>query len=189
MIDGSPYRELIAINGAPAGGRAEETKLKRETVRRKRESAGERADRIAKYERDRNQEHFLMNEMIKAFDFHLIGAAQINGHAVYVLEATPRPDYRPPNQKAKVLTGMKGELWIDQEQYHWAKVEAEVTRPVNFGFLIARAGPGTSFELDQEAVEPGVWLPSWFVESVNAKIFGLASYRTREEETYSDYHR
>jgi hypothetical protein len=36
-------------------------------------------------------------------------------------------------------------------------------------------------------VEPGVWLPKRFVETVKAKILGIKSYRTREGEIYSDY--
>jgi len=190
MVEGSPYQQLIAVNGAPLPAQQrqkEEAKLQQEIVRRRRESSQVRAGRIARYNRERQDDHFLMNEMTHAFNFKLVGEDKLDGHAVYVLEATPRPGYRPPNQKAKVLTGMKGKLWVDREQYHWVKVEAEVIKPVNFGYFIAKVGPGTSFELDQAPVEQGIWLPKRFVETVKARILGIKSYRTSEEEIYSDY--
>jgi hypothetical protein len=190
MVDGSPYQELIAINGVPLPPQLrerEETKLTKEIAKRRRESREERAARIAKYERERQNDHFLMNEMTHAFDFKLAGEDDLDGHPVYVLEATPRRDYHPPNQKAKVLTGMKGRLWIDRDHYHWVKVEAEVIKPVTFAYFIAKVDPGTSFEFEQAPVESDVWLPTRFVENVNAKILGLKSHRSREEEIYSDY--
>jgi hypothetical protein len=36
---------------------------------------------------------------------------------------------------------MKGKLWVDREQYQWVKVEAEVIKPVNFGYFIAKVAP------------------------------------------------
>ncbi len=156
-----------------------------ETSRRESQSKADRAARIAKYQQDRQSEHLLMNEMTRAFRFQLVGQDTIDGHPAYVLDATPRADYEPPNQKARVLTGMKGELWIDTEQYHWVKVEAEVIHPVNFGFFIAKVRQGTRFELEQpvepERVDAGV------ARTVNAKILGIKSYRSRDEESYSDY--
>ena len=155
MLAGSPYYELIAINGEPlsAAERAkEEAKFRQESAKRRRESKEARDDRIAKYRDERQHEHLLMNEMARAFNFRLEGEAMIDGHKAYVLQATPKPGYRPINEKARVLTGMKGTLWIDSAQYHWVKVEAEVIHPVNFGLFIAKVRMGTRFELEQAPV-------------------------------------
>jgi hypothetical protein len=191
MIDGSPYWKLIAVNDKPVSTQErekEEAKLKKEIARRKRETGEERASRIEKFIHERQNEHLLMNEMINAFDFKLVGEQQLNGHPVYVLEATPRRDYHPLNQKAKVLAGMKGKLWVDKEHYHWVKVEAEVIHPVNFGWFLAKVDPGTRFEFEQSPVgSSSVWLPKSFAQVVNSKILGMISYRTREEELYTDY--
>lgn len=190
MLAGSPYYELIAINGEPlsAAERAkEEAKFRQESAKRRRESKEARDDRIAKYRDERQHEHLLMNEMARAFNFRLEGEAMIDGHKAYVLQATPKPGYRPINEKARVLTGMKGTLWIDSAQYHWVKVEAEVIHPVNFGLFIAKVRMGTRFELEQAPVETNVWEPKHFVQVVKAKILGIKSYDTREEETYTQY--
>ena len=189
MIDGSPYNRLIAINNEPLCGNQavqENAKMQREIQRRQGESVSERRARIAKYENGRAEEHMLMQQMTEAFNFRLAGEETVEGAECYVLEATPRPDYHPPVERARVLTGMRGRLWIDKTGYHWAKVQAEVISPVAFGLFLAQVKPGTKFELDQAPIG-GVWLPKCFTESVNASVLGLYGYRTNEEEHYSGY--
>ncbi len=189
MIEGSPYNRLVATNGeklSPAQAAQENAKLQRETLRRQQESPQDRHNRLAKYLSNRAEEHILMQQMVEAFNFKLVGEETIEGTDCYVLQADPRPDYQPAVPRAKVLTGMRGRLWIDKSQYHWVRVQAEVISPVAFGLFLAQVKPGTKFELDQAPVGE-VWLPKTFTQSVNASVLGLYGYRTKEEEHYSDY--
>ena len=190
MIEGSPYNRLLALNNeplSPAQQHAEQVKLERETRRRENESSGDKNDRVAKYREERSEEHTLMQQMADAFTFTLAGEERLEGVDCYVLDANPKPGYRPPLQKARVLTGMKGRLWIDKAHFHWVKVQAEVTSPVEFGLFIAKVKPGTRFELEQAPVG-NVWLPKRFTETVNASVLGFYGMRTKEQEDYSDYH-
>jgi hypothetical protein len=59
-------------------------------------------------------------------NFTLAGTQSVGAYQTYVLEANPRPGYRPNSAAAKVLTGMRGSLWIDQTSFRWVRVEAEV---------------------------------------------------------------
>jgi hypothetical protein len=189
MIDGSPYNRLIARNGEPLSGQEEaqqREQLQEEVARRANESPRERAKRLAKYQKGRERMLDLIRDMTEAFDFHLTGEDKLEGHNVYVLGATPRPGYQPESREAKVLTGMQGRLWIDQETYKWVRVEAEVTRPVSFGFFIAKVYPGTQFLLEQAPVPAGVWLPKHFHVEVKASFLGLHRDSTHDE-TYQDY--
>ena len=189
MIDGSPYQRVLEVNGEPiprAQRQAEEQKLNNEVQHRRNESASQRRSRIAAYQSTRAEEHLLMQQMAVAFDFRLLGEEQINGTPCYRLAATPKPDYNPPVEKARVLLGMRGQMWIDKQHFHWVKVKAEVTQPVSFGFFIAHVNPGTQFELDQMPVGD-YWLPKHFIEKVNASVLGFYSLRNQEESLYSDY--
>ena len=189
MIEGSPYYRLIAINNEPlsrAQEQQERTKLSREIRHRQDESASDRQTRIDKYQNERSEEHLLMQQMVSAFEFRYAGEQQVEGADCYVLDAIPNPDYRPSVERARVLTGMKGRLWIDKAHFHWAKVEAEVTKPVQFALFIAKVKPGTRFELDQAPVGD-VWLPKSFTESVNATVLGFYGMHSTDEEHYSDY--
>jgi hypothetical protein len=189
MIDGSPYQRLLEMNGQPLSSdqeQQEQAKLNREIQRRHGQSASERQARIAKYQNNRAEQHLLMQQMVEAFQFKLAGEQMADGVECYVLDATPNPNYQPPVEKARVLLGMKGRLWIDKEHYHWVKVQAEVINPVEFGCFIAKVKPGTKFELQQAPVGD-VWLPKHFSESVNASVFGVYGMHSSEEEVYSDY--
>jgi hypothetical protein len=189
MIDGSPYERLIEVNNEPISRDQqgqEQIKYQREVRSRRNESSGDRHTRIANYRNQRAEEHLLMEQMVAAFNFKLIREEQIDGIDCYLLEATPKPGYHPPVEKARVLIGMRGHLWIDKAEYHWAKVEAQVVNLVSVGFFVAQIKPGTRFELEQAAVG-NVWLPKRFAESVNASVFGIYGVRTRSEEWYSDY--
>ena len=75
MILGSPYERLVAVNGKPLppeqqaqGQKDLETTLEE----REKESRQQRRERIAKYEKERESDHLLMEQLTKALDFKLM---------------------------------------------------------------------------------------------------------------------
>ncbi len=192
MIDGSPYQRLIAVNDEPLSKEQdgkEREKLSQVIARRKAESAEQRRQRIAKYEQDRRRDHVMMQQLTAAFVFKLIDRRTINSRQVYVLRATPKPDYRPPNMAARVLPGMEGELWIDTETYQWVKVTANVLHPVSIEGFLAQVEPGTEFELEKMPVSDGIWLPKHFSMKSHARVLHMFTRNSQEDDTYSDYKR
>lgn len=189
MIGGSPYDKLTGENGeplAPKQAATQEAKLRREIERRNHETAAQRKNRISEYERERRQDHDLMDQMMKGFDYKLLGEETIHGRRCYALIATPRPGYVPTSRDTKVLTGMRGKMWVDAEDFQWVKIHAEVFRPVTFGLFIARVQPGTEFDLDEAPVAGGLWMPSHFVTRVKAQILWW-SHNSVDDETYWNY--
>src|SRR5215469_9385704 len=192
MILGSRYNELVAINNQPLSPDAaarEKQKLENETRARQNETPERRRERIEKFEKDRERNQLLMNQLARAFDFTLLRTDEIEGRRVYVLAAKPRRGYQPPNMEAKALTGMEGTMWIDAETFHWVKVQAQVVRPVAIEGFLARVEKGTHFELDQMRVAEGIWLPSRYVMQSRAKVFLVFSRSDRDDEEYFDYRR
>jgi hypothetical protein len=190
MIAGSPYQRLVTVNGKPlpqALQGLEHEKLEAVVTQRNSESESDRAERIAKYEKERKRDQLLMDQLTKAMDFTLVGEQRLYGYDVYVLKATPRPGYRPPNIESKVLTGMQGKLWIDKRTFQWVKVQAQVIHPVSIEGFLAQVEPGTRFELEKSPVEAGIWLPSHFAMKAQAKIFFLFPHRSQDDETYYGY--
>jgi hypothetical protein len=192
MMLGSPYRRLIAVNGhpLPADEQRREAKQMQEALQERRaESPDERQERVSKFLREKQQENLMMSEMTRALRFRFSGTQELRGHEVYVFDASPDPSYEPVNAKAKVLTGMRGRLWIDAKSYHWVKVEAEVDEPVSFEGFLARVDPGTKFVLDKEPVGNGIWLPARFEMRVKSRILGFISHNLSERDTFSQYRR
>jgi len=190
MIDGSPYNELIAANGKPLGAEqagVQTRMLQQAILNRRRETAAQRQRRIARYMRERRQDNALLEQMFQAIDFRLTGEATVDGRRCFVLEGTPRPGYRPVSRDTRVLKGMRGRLWIDEQQYQWVKVQAEVFRPVAFGLFIAQVEPGTEFTLEQRPIADHLWLPSHFTVRVKAKLLRYWSRDSTDDETYWNY--
>jgi len=191
MMQGSPYRKLIAIDNHPLSAerqRQEDQKELRELARRRSETPEERESRLRKYQKDREQDHMLMAQMAAAFKFHLVGETTLAEHPVYILDATPDPNYKPPTHEAKVLTGMQGRLWVDKNEFHWARVEAEVIRNVTFGGFLAKVGPGTRFVLEKEPVGGDIWQPKEFSVQVVSSIL-FFSHNSSTTDEFSDYRR
>jgi hypothetical protein len=192
MLFGSPYRRLVAVNGSPlrpAQQKEEEKKYQNAVAQREHESPEQRKERIGKYEAERKRDQTLLAEITKAFDFRLLGTHSLNGRQVYVLKATPRKDYRPPNRDSSVLTGMEGTLWIDHDTFQWLKVEAHVIRPVSIIGFLAKVEPGTRFELEKMPVSNGVWLAKHFTMTSNARVAFIFRRRSQEDDTYFNYHK
>jgi hypothetical protein len=192
MILGSPYGRLVAVNGKPLSSEqqaGEQQKLDTTVVERQKESQQERRQRIAKYEKEREGDDLMMEQLTKALDFKLVGEQRLGAQDVYVLKATPRPGYEPPNAEAKVLTGMEGKLWIDKQTFQWVKVEATVIRPVSIGGFLAEVEPGTQFELEKMPLADNIWLPKRFAMKSRAKILFLFTRKSQADEVYYGYHK
>jgi hypothetical protein len=111
--------------------------------------------------------------MNAAFNYTLVSETRVDGRDVYQLAASPKPGYVPRDRDARVLPGMKGMLWVDKDTFQWVKVEADVTKPVNFYGFLAKVRPGTRFELEQEPVAAGLWMPKHFSTRVYALALGF----------------
>ena len=191
MIAGSPYEKLIAVNGQPINGsrqKQEQEKYQKVVSERKHESSAQRSKRIADYQADRRRDQTLIKQLTIAFNFKLAGDSSCNGHDVYVIKATPRRGYKPPNRDSQVLTGMEGTLWIDKKTFQWVKVEAHAIRPVHIEGFLAQVEPGTMFELEKQPVSSDIWLPSHYAMKANARIMYVFTHHGQEEDSFFDYH-
>jgi hypothetical protein len=192
MIEGSPYRRLVAQNDhaltEPLRS-AEDRKMQAETKKRERESDRERRKRMAIYLDERNRDRAMLCEIADAFDYSLAGEENLENHATWVLEGVPKPDYQPKNRDARVMSHMRVKLWIDQESYQWVKVEAEVLKAVSLYGSLAKVGPGTKFKLEQAPVAPNIWLPKHFSVEINASALGFLDESSTQDHTYYSYRR
>jgi len=89
----------------------------------------------------------------------LAGSEIVDGRPVYVVEAYPKPGYHGLHKYSKYLPKLKGKLWIDKEDYHWAKLEAESIDTVSVGWILARIQEGSKLVLLQKHVGPDTWFP------------------------------
>jgi hypothetical protein len=190
MIAGSPFYRLVQINGqdlSPDQDAAEQQRLTSAIQERQHETPDARAKRVAKYQKERQQDQQLLEQLTEAMDFTFAGHEVLDSHQVNVFDATPRHGYVPKNMQTDVLTGMKGRLWIDESSFRWVKVQANVVKPVSIAGFLARVEPGTKFELQERPVNAEIWLPHLFTMQARAKILFLLNKSSSDDERYFNY--
>jgi hypothetical protein len=190
MIAGSPYYRLVQVNGedlSPAEDAAEQQRLTSAIQQRQGETPDEKAKRIAKYQTERHRDQQLLEQFTDAMNFTFSGHEVVDSHQVAVFVATPRPDYVPKSMETKVLTGLKGKLWIDESSFRWVKVQAEAVKPVSIVGFLARVEPGTQFELQERPINAQIWLAHLFRMQARAKILFLVNKSSETNESYFNY--
>jgi hypothetical protein len=160
-IDGSDYDLPLAIDGqplAPEREKVELEKLRNEVMRRKAETPEERRRRIAKYKKQRDENEELILDFPAAFTFQLLREETMNGYPSYVLSGAPKKRPADASLAAKVLSGMRGTVWVEKEHFHAVRVECDVTTPVPIYGILARVLPGTHIGFGMTPVTDSIWL-------------------------------
>lgn len=181
MMGEERFRKLIARNDAPLS-QIEERKAQagfEKALRRYDSKAGKPA-------KDDESERSILQELPEAFIFTFVGEELIDGHAVWVIDASPKPGYRGKAKRWELLTKFRGRLWIDQKELQWVRVEAETIAPVSFGWVLARLDPGAKITFQQARVNSELWLPSRATTRIDARL-GFKKVRSDVVVMWKDY--
>jgi hypothetical protein len=187
LPDGSPYWRLAGRDDRPlppTDDRKEREKLARSIAERRAESAAQRARRQAVYEKSPQWRRDAWQELPFAFDFRLIGTDQREGRSLYVIEAVPRPGYQPRSSTAKVMSHLRGRLWVDAREYQFVKAEAEVLEDTWVGLFLARVQKGSRVTVEQTGGKDGVWMPAYLRAAFYASLGLLIPIRAEYEASY-----
>jgi hypothetical protein len=129
-----------------------------------------------------------MNEVPEAFDFKLVGEEILAGRPALVVDATPRPGYKPSNMRAKVLPKMRGRLWIDKAEGQLAKADAEVFEEVNVAFGIAgHIDKGTRFHIQRTRLADGIWAGTYEHARFAARLMMFKNFNAEVVNRTSSY--
>jgi hypothetical protein len=190
LLEGSPYLRLTERDDhplPPAEEKKERAKLEKSIAERQKEIPAERQRRIDDYERRRQRQRETMQEVAEAFDFRVAGQDRIDGRDVRILDATPRQGYNPRSRDAKILPHVRGRLWIDQQTYHWVKLEAEVIDPVSWGLFLVRLDRGARIWFDETLVNNEVWMPKHVSITASARLGVFKKIRVEQDTTFRNF--
>jgi len=185
-IDGTPYERLLMKSGQklpPDEQKKEDHKYEKALKRRGTETTWERQQRIQKYEAERS----FVKDIPDAYVFRIVGEAAVNDRPVWVIRMTPKLGFVPTTEHGNILKHIEGTLWLDKEDLQWAKAEADVIDTIEFGWVLARVGPGTHFLVEQTRVADGLWMPQRIVISGVARVLLVHEKVLNEELTFSGY--
>jgi hypothetical protein len=189
-IYGEQVEKLIEKDDKPlseAEAKKEDDKIQKIIDKRKNESEDDRRKRREKQEKEREDDRKFVLEVADAFNFRLVGSETIDGHDCWVLEGEPRPGYEPKRREAKMLSKVRGRVWIDKAQTQWVKLDITTIDTITFGLFLARIHKGTQIVVDLTEVNQEVWLPKHVELRLDAKLALLKNYREEVEQTFRDY--
>ncbi len=173
---GRPYRRLIEKNGMPLDPdqeAKEQHKIDRELVKRSKESEKARQSRLSKDAKELEDERSFRREIADAFLFSMAGSETIGGFDCYVIEAVPKPGFRPRTSDGKALPKLKGKLWISRADKRWIKVHAETIDTISIGWFLLRVAKGTHFDFETVRVGGEVWMPRHVNVRGEARLAGV----------------
>ncbi len=189
-ISGEQVRRLVAKDDKPLSTKdaaKEEEKIQKIIDKEKSESEDERRKRQEKQDKEIEEGRQFEKEVANAYNFTLNGIEQLNGRDTYVIDGTPRPDFRSHVKDANLLPKFKFRAWIDKEEMQWAKLDIEATDTVSFGLFLARIHRGTRITIEQTRVNDEVWLPKHVALELDARIALLKELAENFDFNYSDY--
>ncbi|HEU4417084.1 MAG TPA: hypothetical protein VFT65_20010 [Candidatus Angelobacter sp.] len=187
---GEEYSRLIMKDDKPLSEKEqkkEDEKLEKFLAKYRNETPEERQRRQDKEKKKREENRDFIPDIINAYDFKMMGEEELEGVKTWVIEATPRKDFKPTMPHADILKKVKGKLWIDQNEYNWVRVEAEAIDTISFGLFLFRIHPGSHFNFQQLHLNNEVWLVRRFYINGGARIALLKNEAIEQEDVFSNY--
>ena len=180
-LDGSRYRKLVQKDGAPLSEKelkaeqARERKHRREAVQRKEQST------------EGEEEPALDEELTGRFHFEIVGREPIQGRAAFVLTFEPKSRELPVRRRIdRFLNRLAGKVWIDEEEYEFARVEAHLVEKLSVWAGILVSVRELEFTFESVPLEEGVWRVSWGDLYIDAR-FLFSSQRQRQQQRSSEF--
>ncbi|MBZ5605863.1 MAG: hypothetical protein LAO79_26490 [Acidobacteriia bacterium] len=186
ILGGRPYEKRIARDDKPLSekdARKEQEEMDKEVAKRSNLSESEKQ----KLEKRRLENRKFLREIPDAFSFRLVGTEPVSGKPTWVIDATPKPGFRAKDIRAKILSKMRGRIWVDQGEYQWVKVDAQVLDTISLGLALFRISPGGRILFEQTRVNDEVWLPAHAQFHIDGRLGYIKTLHSEVELNYSDY--
>ena len=185
-----PYSRRIRKDDKPlteSAEKKEQEKMDKFVAKYKNESEGDREKRLAKKEKERQEERAFAGDVMNAYDFRLVGAESVDGRDAFVIEANPRKDFHPTQPYADILPKLRGKIWIDKKDYGWVKMEVETLDTISWGLFVLRIHKGTQMTFEQVRVNDEIWLPRRISVNASARFALFMNGRFDWESSFSNY--
>lgn len=189
-VYGEEYRRLIERDGKPLPPKEaakEQKKLDEAVEKRAHETEKEREKRLEKARKEDEEVRKMRAEVVRAFDFELEGEEERDGVLCWRIRAAPKPGYEPEVGRAKILTKLRGRIWIAQQDYGWVRAEAETIDNASFGWFLLKLKEGATMEFEQRLINGEVWMMDAFRLKFDARVALLKGLRREVEIGWGDF--
>ena len=189
-IYGEQVQKLISKDDTALSekdAKKEDEKIQKLIDKRRKESAADREKRLHKEEKDREDGRKFVGEVADAYNFRLLGMETLDGRDNYVIDAEPRPDYKPHLKEAKILPKFRFRAWIDKDETQWRKLDIQCIDTVSFGLFLLRVHKGSRIVIEQTRVNNEVWLQKHIALNADFRLALLKNFDFNVDITDRDY--
>ena len=180
--DAGSVKRLMERNGAPltpAEAEAEEQRIQ-DFVHDPAKIAKQRKDGASDDESARQ----LLEMLPEAFIWKVAKASE----SEQTLSFTPKPDFRPTNLQARVLSAMGGEVVVDRRQHRMKTLSGRLTYDVTIGYgLLGRMKQGGTFRVERREVKPGLWQIVETHVHIDGKALMFKQIGQQQDEIQSEF--
>jgi hypothetical protein len=190
LLEGSSYRRHVSHNDQPLSAKeekAEQEKLRKSIEERRKETPAAREQRIQDYARRQHKDREPYKEVPNAFNLTMAGEETLDGIPVYVIDASPKPGYKPKTNATQFFPKVKGRLWIAKQDYQLIKLDIESQDTISFGGFLIRMTKGSHVTIEATRVNNEVWLPKSAVLRGSVRIALIKVIRGEVLFTFTDY--
>jgi hypothetical protein len=189
-IYGEQVQKLVAKNDKPLSDKdaqKEDEKIQKLIDKRKNESDSERKKRLAKEEKDRDDQRQFVREVADAYNFTLVGIERLDSRDNYVIDGDPKPGYKPIRKEAGILPKMRFRVWVDKDDTQMKKIDVQIIDTISFGLFLARLHKGSRVIVENTRVNNEVWLQQHVAVKVDARLALLKAFNIEVDVSDRDY--
>jgi hypothetical protein len=189
-LEGSPYKRLVSRDGHPlsaAEQQLEEQKLQAAAEERHNETTEQRERRLEEYRHRQERQRQPLRELPDAFNFTLLSEENLDGRPVYLIEAVPKPDYKPKSSYTAFFPKVKLRVWIDKADLQATRIEIEPTDTISFGGFVLRLDKGSRIVIEQTRMDGQLWVPRRVSVLAEGHIMLLKNLNREMEYDFTDY--
>jgi hypothetical protein len=189
-LEGSPYKRLVSHDGrtlSTAEQELEDQKERAAAEERHNETPEQRAHRLEEWRHRQDRQRQPLRELPDAFNFTLLPEEDLDGRPVYVIEALPKPGYKPKSTYTAFFPRVKVHAWIDKTDLQAKRIEIEATDTISFGGFLLRLEKGSRIVIEQTRMNDQVWLPRHVSVLAEARLMLLKNINREMEYNFSDY--
>jgi hypothetical protein len=147
------------------------------------------AHRRKSEKRDASRVEEIMRSLPNAFLYQYAGAVGTPYGKAIRLTFIPNPKFSPPDLMSRVMTGIRGDIWIHPGDLRVIRMDGHIFKTVNYGWgLLGTLDPGGGMLLEQTKTNGCGWQLSRLSVRVHGKALLFKKLHISIEETVADYH-
>ncbi len=183
--DGGVAR-LIAMGTHPLSNDEEQQETER--LRRVARDPAIEAHRRRSELRDAASIENITKQLPAAFIYRLDETVSTAEASLIRLTFSPNPAYSPPDLESRILTGIRGDIWIDPGALRVVRIDGRIYRPVDFGWgILGSLHPGATILIEQSQTPECGWQMAHLKLRLVGKALLVKTLRIDVEEWASNY--